>query len=76
MNKNNRVVIMGIGVLFLIGNDVKIIWDNVLKGVNGIDKIIRIDIDDYNVYFVGELKDFNIEDYIDRKEVCCMDWFI
>ena len=37
------------------------------KGVNGIDKITRIDTDDYNVHLAGELKDFNIEDHIDRK---------
>ena len=41
--------------------------DNALKGVNGIDKITRIDTDDYNVHLAGELKDFNIEDHIDRK---------
>lgn len=64
------------GVFFLIGNDVKIIWENVLKGVNGIDKIICIDIEFYSVYLVGEFKNFNIEDHIDKKEVCCMDRFI
>lgn len=68
MNKNNRVVITGIGALSPIGNDAKTTWDNALKGVNGIDKITRIDTDDYNVHLAGELKDFNIEDHIDRKE--------
>ena len=67
MNKNNRVVITGIGALSPIGNDAKTTWDNALKGVNGIDKITRIDTDDYNVHLAGELKDFNIEDHIDRK---------
>ena len=69
MNKNNRVVITGIGALSPIGNDAKTTWDNALKGVNGIDKITRIDTDDYNVHLAGELKDFNIEDHIDRKKL-------
>ena len=53
MNKNNRVVITGIGALSPIGNDAKTTWDNALKGVNGIDKITRIDTDDYNVHLAG-----------------------
>ncbi|MCD8925017.1 beta-ketoacyl-ACP synthase II [Staphylococcus epidermidis] len=75
MNKNNRVVITGIGALSPIGNDAKTTWDNALKGVNGIGKITRIDTDDYNVHLAGELKDFNIEDHIDRKEARRMDRF-
>mgnify|MGYP002717908846 FL=1 len=75
MSKNNRVVITGIGALSPIGNDAKTTWDNALKGVNGIDKITRIDTDDYNVHLAGELKDFNIEDHIDRKEARRMDRF-
>ena len=75
MNKHSRVVITGIGALSPIGNDAKTTWDNALKGVNGIDKITRIDTDDYNVHLAGELKDFNIEDHIDRKEARRMDRF-
>ncbi|WP_145368462.1 beta-ketoacyl-ACP synthase II [Staphylococcus epidermidis] len=75
MNKNNRVVITGIGALSPIGNNAKTTWDNALKGVNGIGKITRIDTDDYNVHLAGELKDFNIEDHIDRKEARRMDRF-
>ena len=40
-----------------------------------VDKITRIDTDDYNVHLAGELKDFNIEDHIDRKEARRMDRF-
>ena len=75
MNENNRVVITGIGALSPIGNDAKTTWENALKGVNGIDKITRIDTEPYNVHLAGELKDFNIEDYIDRKEARRMDRF-
>lgn len=75
MSKNNRVVITGIGALSSIGNDAKTTWANALKGVNGIDKITRLDTENYNVHLAGELKDFNIEDHIDKKEARRMDRF-
>lgn len=75
MSKNNRVVITGIGALSPIGNDAKTTWANALKGVNGIDKITRLDTENYKVHLAGELKDFNIEDHIDKKEARRMDRF-
>ena len=45
------------------------------KGVNGIDKITRIDTEPYSVHLAGELKNFNIEDHIDKKEARRMDRF-
>ena len=75
MSKNNRVVITGIGALSPIGNDAKTTWANALKGVNGIDKITRLDTENYNVHLAGELKDFKIEDHIDKKEARRMDRF-
>ena len=71
----NRVVITGIGALSPIGNDAKTTWENALNGVNGIDRITRINTDNYNVHLAGELKDFNIEDHIDKKEARRMDRF-
>ncbi|MGE6926935.1 beta-ketoacyl-ACP synthase II, partial [Staphylococcus capitis] len=68
-------VITGIGALSPIGNDAKTTWANALKGVNGIDKITRLDTENYNVHLAGELKDFNIEDHIDKKEARRMDRF-
>ena len=75
MSEKNRVVITGIGALSPIGNDAHTSWNNALKGVNGIDEITRINTDPYNVKLAGELKDFNIEDYLDRKEARRMDRF-
>lgn len=75
MSKEQRVVITGIGALSPIGNDAKTSWKNALNGVSGIDKITRIDTEPYNVHLAGELKDFNIEDYIDKKEARRMDRF-
>ncbi|SOC44962.1 beta-ketoacyl-ACP synthase II [Salinicoccus kekensis] len=70
-----RVVITGIGALTPIGNTAKETWENALKGVNGIDKLTRFDNSEFNVHVAGELKDFNIGDYIDKKESRRMDRF-
>ena len=75
MSKEQRVVITGIGALSPIGNDAKSTWDNALKGVSGIDSITRIDTTDYNVHLAGELKDFDIEEHIPKKEARRMDRF-
>lgn len=70
-----RVVITGIGALTPIGNTAKETWENALKGVNGIDKLTRFDNSEFNIHVAGELKDFNIEDHIDKKESRRMDRF-
>ncbi|MEB7463067.1 beta-ketoacyl-ACP synthase II [Staphylococcus succinus] len=75
MNKKQRVVVTGIGALTPIGNDAETSWTNALKGVNGIDKITRFNTQPYNVHIAGELKDFNIENYISKKESRRMDRF-
>ncbi|MCG7339404.1 beta-ketoacyl-ACP synthase II [Staphylococcus sp. ACRSN] len=75
MSKEQRVVITGVGALSPLGNDAKSSWENALNGVNGIDTITRIDTKDYNVHLAGELKDFNIEDHMDKKEARRMDRF-
>ena len=75
MTENKRVVITGMGALSPIGNDAQTNWENALKGVNGIDIITRVDTEEYNVHLAGELKDFNIEDYISKKDARRMDRF-
>ncbi|MGO3050304.1 beta-ketoacyl-[acyl-carrier-protein] synthase II [Staphylococcus casei] len=75
MSKEQRVVITGVGALSPLGNDAKTTWDNALKGVNGIDEITRLDVSDFNINLAGELKDFNIEDHIEKKEARRMDRF-
>ncbi|MCG1010038.1 beta-ketoacyl-ACP synthase II [Salinicoccus sp. ID82-1] len=70
-----RVVITGIGALTPIGNSAPETWENALKGVNGVDKITRIDNSEYNVHVAGELKNFDIENYMDKKEARRMDRF-
>ena len=75
MTENKRVLITGMGALSPIGNDAQTNWENALKGVNGIDIITRVDTEEYNVHLAGELKDFNIEDYISKKDARRMDRF-
>ncbi|MEX5697236.1 beta-ketoacyl-ACP synthase II [Staphylococcus cohnii species complex 1659] len=75
MSKEHRVVITGMGVLSPIGNDAKTSWKNALNGVSGIDEITRIDTSAYKVHLAGELKDFDIENHIDKKEARRMDRF-
>lgn len=75
MTKEQRVVITGIGALSPLGNDAKTSWNNALNGVSGIDIITRVDTTDYNVHLASELKDFNIEDHMPKKEARRMDRF-
>lgn len=75
MNGDQRVVVTGIGALTPLGNDAKTTWINTLNGVNGIDKIKRFNTQPYNVHLAGELKEFNINDYISKKESRRMDRF-
>lgn len=75
MTKEQRVVITGVGALSPLGNDAKTSWNNALNGVSGIDTITRVDTTDYNVHLASELKDFNIEDHMPKKEARRMDRF-
>ena len=71
-----RVVVTGIGMLSPLGNDVDSTWSNVLAGNSGISDITRFDATAFSTRFAGEVKDFNPEDYIPKKESKKMDRFI
>ncbi len=68
-----RVVVTGVGAITPIGNNAPVFWENIKKGVCGIDTVTRFDVTDYKTKIAGEVKDFNIEDYIERKEARKMD---
>ena len=70
-----RVVITGLGALTPIGNDVESFWQALLNGKSGAAPIKQFDSSLFKTQFACELKDFNIEDYMDRKEARKLDQF-
>lgn len=70
-----RVVITGIGAISPVGNSAEESWEAVINGKSGIGPLTRLDSDQFPVKVAAEVKDFNIEDYIDRKEARKMDRF-
>lgn len=71
----NRVVITGLGVISPVGNDVDTFWDSLINGRSGVDYITQFDTTDYPVKIGAEVKGFNPEDFIDKKEVRRLDRF-
>ena len=71
-----RVVITGLGLISPVGNDVATGWKNLVAGKSGIGPITRFDASPLSTRFAGEVKGFNIADYIPEKEARHMDRFI
>lgn len=71
-----RVVITGLGQVSPVGNDVATAWSNLLAGKSGIGRITRFDASDINSQIAGEVRDFDIGQYISAKEARRMDVFI
>ena len=71
-----RVVVTGLGCVSPVGNTVSESWSNLLAGNSGIDLITRFDASTFACKFAGEVKGFNIADYIPEKEARHMDRFI
>jgi 3-oxoacyl-[acyl-carrier-protein] synthase II len=71
-----RVVVTGLGLVSPVGNTVGEAWENLLAGRSGIATLTKFDHSGLAVHFGGEVKSFNIEDYISGKEARHMDTFI
>ena len=71
-----RVVVTGLGCVSPVGNTVADSWSSVLAGTPGIDLITHFDASNLSCKFAGEVKGFNIADYIPEKEARHMDRFI
>ncbi|NCP77729.1 MAG: beta-ketoacyl-ACP synthase II [Desulfuromonadales bacterium] len=71
-----RVVVTGLGVVSPLGTGVEKTWDGLIHGRSGIDRITRFDASDLPTQIAGEVRDFNPEEYIDKKEIKKMDLFI
>jgi 3-oxoacyl-[acyl-carrier-protein] synthase II len=63
-----RVVVTGVGAVTPMGNDVPTLWDNLLAGRSGIDRITRFDTSDLNVKIAAEVKNFDAEALFGRRE--------
>lgn len=64
-----RVVVTGIGIVTSLGTGVEKTWNALVDGKTGIDKITGFDTTDFPSKVAGEVKDFNPEEYIDKKEI-------
>src|SRR5690606_19551398 len=70
-----RVVVTGIGALTPLGNTVPDYWEGLVNGVSGADFIKQFDAAKFKTRFACELKGFNPEDFLERKEVRKLDRF-
>lgn len=68
-----RVVVTGLGALTPIGNTVQEYWHGLINGVSGAAPITYFDASKFKTQFACELKNFNVEDFIERKEARKMD---
>jgi 3-oxoacyl-[acyl-carrier-protein] synthase II len=73
---NKRVVVTGLGMVSPLGIGVKDNWEAICQGKSGIGPVTRFDITDFPSKIAGEVKGFNPEDFIDKKETKKMDIFI
>lgn len=70
-----RVVVTGLGALTPVGNNVSQYWEGLSNGVSGANMITRFDASKFKTQFACELKNFEVTDYIDRREARRMDPF-
>lgn len=70
-----RVVVTGLGALTPIGNTVSEYWDGLINGKSGAAPITQFDASLFKTQFACEIKNFNVEDFIDRKEARKLDQF-
>ncbi len=71
-----RVVITGLGIISPVGNTVEQAWQNIVAGRSGIDRVTRFDVSSFPVQIAGEVKNFNVADYLPVKDARRMDTFI
>ncbi len=71
-----RVVVTGVGLVTPLGSGVRKSWQNICSGVSGIDLITRFDTSDYAVKIAAEVKDFQTEEFFDKKAAKHLDLFV
>lgn len=70
-----RVVVTGLGAVSPVGNSAETSWEAVKAGKSGIGPMTRLNSDEFPAKVAAEVKDFSIEDYIERKDARKMDRF-
>ncbi|UCH43849.1 MAG: beta-ketoacyl-ACP synthase II [Dehalococcoidales bacterium] len=75
MNNGNRVVVTGIGTLSPLGLDTPTTWEGLISGKSGIDYITLCETEGLETKFAGEVKGFDPDNYINRKDSRRMDRF-
>ena len=75
-SQQRRVVITGLGCISPVGNSVDNAWSALTAGTSGIATITRFDASSFSTRFAGEVKGFQVDDYIPAKEARHMDTFI
>jgi 3-oxoacyl-[acyl-carrier-protein] synthase II len=73
--EKKRVVVTGLGALTPIGNNVEQYWNGLINGVSGAAPITYFDASKFKTRFACELKNFDVNEFIDRKEARKMDRF-
>jgi 3-oxoacyl-[acyl-carrier-protein] synthase II len=71
-----RVVITGLGIVSPVGNSVTEAWHNILAGRSGIGPVTRFDASAFPVRIAGEVRGFDVGQYLSLKEARRMDVFI
>jgi 3-oxoacyl-[acyl-carrier-protein] synthase II len=71
-----RVVITGMGIISPVGNTIPDAWANILAGKSGVGTITRFDASAFASRIAGEVKDFDVTDYLSVKDARRMDVFI
>ena len=75
MNGNHRVMVTGMGIISPLGLDVESTWDGIVNGHSGVDLITAFDTEGFDTHFAAEVKAFDPENYLERKEARRMDRF-
>ncbi len=76
MSLRRRIAITGLGIVSPIGNTVETAWSSLIAGKSGIGRITKFDASTFSAQIAGEVRDFDIGEYIPVKEARHMDTFI
>jgi 3-oxoacyl-[acyl-carrier-protein] synthase II len=76
LESKRRVVITGLGVVSPVGIGKSVAWENLVKGQSGITRITKFDPTAFSSQIAGEVKNFNVEDFLPAKDARRMDTFI